>query len=572
MRGSPERGGTSLHHNQCNFHYDLPSIENVGSGFFEDAIRHYEDRGIEYEDGNTAEQCPSFGNDFNQSTMAKVSLYGQRSSTCGPEYSMNSLFDSENGCDKGRDQGNMIAISRSNCRNPDTGGDSLCAQDCPTELYNFHRKSVSIGSYPTAPMQSSTCSLLQHAHCPLHVSADAPKYTPFQNLFDSSAAAKSFRNTSMRFGRTPWKAPEQDATINEVETNRLKHVERIYNAMVRGDIARDNQGSTAMKRWVYDAKYPSALVEAYSHKVFDAMLEQVKIGFRGWDQNDYVLDERKGEDDDRDVDCAARLDNIITALEKEKSICENVMSSSSQIRMFVNAPKAYSKRKNQNRVGNGKRPNAKGLTISKSDLTPAQKRRTDDHHASKRSSDLHCSRENTTHKPRHASHLPHGTPSAAFQKFAMTPPTSSNSQAHSVPAICASTSRNPGERSGLSAGEIPSPTLASFSPLATPGVPSHGGWTQFGDRHQAQPGEFGFPNQADDHLLRNWAEWEQQSSTLDANLSTEKLNAESLLLCIPKANNEAVPSDQEVTIDQYATDDFINILQQQNGTQPFYFG
>lgn len=53
------------------------------------------------------------------------------------------------------------------------------------------------------------------------------------------------------------------------------------------------------------------------------------------------------------------LDNIITALQQEKSICENVMSSAWQIRMFVNAPKAYAKRKDQNRVGNSKRPNTK---------------------------------------------------------------------------------------------------------------------------------------------------------------------------------------------------------------------
>jgi hypothetical protein len=125
--------------------------------------------------------------------------------------------------------------------------------------------------------------------------------------------------------------------------------------MTRGDKARDNEKSIAMKRWVHGAYYKSHLVEAHCHKVFDCLLEQAKLGYRGWDHNDYVADDRKGEDEDRDVDCAARLDNIIRALEQEKTICEDVMNSACQIRMFVNAPKAYANRKYQNRVGNSKR-------------------------------------------------------------------------------------------------------------------------------------------------------------------------------------------------------------------------
>jgi hypothetical protein len=125
--------------------------------------------------------------------------------------------------------------------------------------------------------------------------------------------------------------------------------------MTRGDKARDNEKSIAMKRWVHGAYYKSHLVEAHCHKVFDCLLEQARLGYRGWDHNDYVADDRKGEDEDRDVDCAARLDNIIRALEQEKTICEDVMNSACQIRMFVNAPKAYANRKYQNRVGNSKR-------------------------------------------------------------------------------------------------------------------------------------------------------------------------------------------------------------------------
>lgn len=45
------------------------------------------------------------------------------------------------------------------------------------------------------------------------------------------------------------------------------------------------------------------------------------------------------EDEDKDINCAGRLDNIVTALAQEKCICENVMCSVWQIHMFVNAPK-----------------------------------------------------------------------------------------------------------------------------------------------------------------------------------------------------------------------------------------
>jgi hypothetical protein len=130
--------------------------------------------------------------------------------------------------------------------------------------------------------------------------------------------------------------------------------------MIRGDRAEDNPKSIAMKRWVTCAHYQPDVVEAFAHKVFDCLLTQVRKGFRGWHHNDYVDDDRKGEERDQQVDCAGRLDNIIDALEREKTICEDVMNSGSQIRMFVNAPIAYAARKYQNRVGNSKRRKATG--------------------------------------------------------------------------------------------------------------------------------------------------------------------------------------------------------------------
>ncbi|KAJ4379894.1 hypothetical protein N0V86_005078 [Didymella sp. IMI 355093] len=185
---------------------------------------------------------------------------------------------------------------------------------------------------------------------------------------------RAHRHMSTRFGRQPYIPPEDDHTIEEVERDRNLNVGRIYNAMICGDQAQDNTGSIAMKRWVTGAHYKSDLVEAFAHKVFDCLLVQVKEGFRGWHHNDYVDDDRKGEKEDREADCANRLENIIYALEREKTICEDVVNSASQIRMFVNAPIAYAQRKVQNRAGNSKRGRTKDTADA--NLRPTQRRRT----------------------------------------------------------------------------------------------------------------------------------------------------------------------------------------------------
>lgn len=185
------------------------------------------------------------------------------------------------------------------------------------------------------------------------------KFAPFGGHFEDPKKASAYRKVATRFDRKPYRHPETDGSIREIYMNRRFHVERIYNAMIRGDAARDNSSSIAMKRWVHGTYYDSVLIESYAHKVLDCLLLQANEGFRGWPHNDYVADDRKGEDEDRDVSCAGRLDNIIRALEEEKTICEDVMNSACQIRMFVNAPKAYANRKYQNRVGNSKRGRGK---------------------------------------------------------------------------------------------------------------------------------------------------------------------------------------------------------------------
>ncbi|KAF3043073.1 hypothetical protein E8E11_001957 [Didymella keratinophila] len=184
-------------------------------------------------------------------------------------------------------------------------------------------------------------------------------YNPYRCLFADTETARAHRHLSTRFGRQPYIPPEEDDSIGQVERERAINVGRIYDAMICGDRAQDNPGSIAMKRWVTGAHYKSDLIEAFAHKVFDCLLVQVKEGFRGWHHNDYVDDDRKGEKEDREADCAHRLEYIIDALEREKTVCEDVVNSASQIRMFVNAPIAYAQRKVQNRQGNSKRGRAK---------------------------------------------------------------------------------------------------------------------------------------------------------------------------------------------------------------------
>jgi hypothetical protein len=206
----------------------------------------------------------------------------------------------------------------------------------------------------TSPAQPSPRASIQHlAPSDGTTMERQTQYEPYSFHFDTAEEARNHRRRGTMFKREAYL--RHDDTITDVESDRARNVMRIYNAMTSGESAKDNRGSIAMKRWVLDAHYPPDLVEAYAHKVFDCLLQQAKEGFRGWQHNDYVADERKGDEYDRDVDCAGRLDNVIQALEQEKTICEDVMNSACQIRMFVNAPRAYANRKHQNRVGNSKR-------------------------------------------------------------------------------------------------------------------------------------------------------------------------------------------------------------------------
>jgi len=151
----------------------------------------------------------------------------------------------------------------------------------------------------------------------------------------------------------------------------------------------------------------------------------VKKGYRGWDHNDYVADDRKGDDEDRDVDCAARLDNILQALEEEKTICEDVMNSACQIRMFVNAPKAYANRKYQNRVGNSKRGRPKDIDEEPAGR-PSKMKRTPLRPTTRARAISHLSSRSVNQTPDATQHQPQAQPY-------LTPPTQTVASPNTMP-------------------------------------------------------------------------------------------------------------------------------------------
>ncbi|KAI5377176.1 hypothetical protein J4E82_003968 [Alternaria postmessia] len=395
-------------------HSYIPSNTDNNRSYFEDSPRN-----LESSHGYRESCGQHYGtaNDLSQSHTPNIGFGAEDFNSYDPCASMQTTGNiySDNNLRLQRGVENYVEMTSPNYRKGE-----VRTKDSPS-AYSMHHRSSSAEVPSLAPMPLSRNSSAPPQAAGQH-------YGPFRGYFQNSEEAKEYRRKKMRFNREPWREPANDPTIEHVERNRNINVERIYNAMICGDYARDNAGSTALKRWVEEPHYQSDLVEAYAHKVFDCLIEQVKMGFRGWQQNDYVNDERKGEDEDKDTNCAGRLDNIVEALRLEKTICENVMCSAWQIRMFVNAPKAYSKRKDQNRVGNSKRPNAKGscvvgdhLRASKRSRTVAASRRRHTRNHSSAASETQLSLDTTPQQAFESSGLPYLT-SQTMHRVALSPP------------------------------------------------------------------------------------------------------------------------------------------------------
>ena len=295
---------------------------------------------------------PTFGSDAT-GTIA----HGPRSPNLPPGFAPQIHTPNIRGATNGEE------LSQVESQHLDLGRSTAHSSLAPQLPYDSPRAtSPSIYSPPPMPPGSypATNSLPQH-----RVAITTSRYTSFSGAFNTAESATAYRKAATRFGRKPYRPPSGDGTISLIANDRPGNVKRIYDAMTRSDAAKDNSGSIAMKRWVHEAFYPSALVESFAHKVFDCLLEQAKDGFRGWQHNDYATDDRKGEPEDRNFSCAERLDSIVIGLEEEKTICEDVMSSACQIRMFVNAPRAYARRKEANRNGNSKRGRSNAVTAAK---------------------------------------------------------------------------------------------------------------------------------------------------------------------------------------------------------------
>ncbi|KAH5761019.1 hypothetical protein HBI16_186040 [Parastagonospora nodorum] len=354
--GSSPRQGAYAHNIPALNRHSVPLANADGqNSFSDDAIGMPQGSGALHDSFDSHDGA---ANDFSQSPIPKYGFSTQRNNMNNrPPSESDPSFATQSSQGLLRGTANY-AVASSPCA---LNNEISVANACSPPSHFLPQGQSTFGS---------ATSHQTHSSPQLPLSLDTPsyapnmqrqtKYQPFQNLFYTAQQARDHRRRETLFGRMPYL--QVDNTIEDVEKNRTLHVEEIFNAMTSGEVARDNNGSIAMKRWVGNAHYPGNLVEAYAHKVFDCLLQQAREGFRGWEHNDYVADERKGDDIDREVDCAGRLANIIQALEQEKTICEDVMNSACQIRMFVNAPRAYANRKHQNRVGNSKRGKGKDAT------------------------------------------------------------------------------------------------------------------------------------------------------------------------------------------------------------------
>jgi hypothetical protein len=466
MIPSPRQAGPSLLRNEGNNHntfserhYTLTAAEDAHQGqYFDGATGGYPNAGGLQRSHDLEPQRYGNTNDFSQYHASNV----------GFEAAINDMQDphtsepfpplapwESHGLVRGAS--NYLTSVGSGTQSLEAGrGDNFFPREIQSPFMMPHRSVSVVSASPTpALMQSSPEQLLLNyttSTSEQEVTRQT-KYEPFQCRFDTPEHARDHRRLGTRFHREPYIPPETDESIAEIEAHRQRHVERIYDAMTSGELAKDNNGSIAMKRWVLDAHYPPDLVEAYAHKVFDCLLQQAKEGFRGWIHNDYVADERKGEIHDKEVNCAQRLDNIISALQQEKTICEDVMNSACQIRMFVNAPTAYANRKHQNRVGNSKRGRTKDTPDA--NPKPMKVRRTGARQTRARSataSDLPESRRSTSHEQQ-------------LQPIQQMPTT--------TPYF------------GMSQPTAPSPTLRSYAaprstPLQRTTTPAQRGWMNVG--------------------------------------------------------------------------------------------
>lgn len=419
-------------------HCDSHTVESIESQYLRDFTSSPQGSGALHGHHGIFDQVYGNANDFNQYHDAHIESHNRQASAPSSPFAQQS--------------DHVILRGIQECAeatSPRKSGSEASRRETaflPEASYAYKmprpRRSESDASGSTAPphMQSFPhFSIDQNAPQDDQVPQRKTKYPAYASRYADDIEARNYRRKALRFDRQPYKVPEEDPTIVDIESNRNFHVMRIYNAMTSCEFAKDNPGSPATKRWVNEAHYDPKLVEAYAHKVFDCMLQQVRFGFRGWIHNDYVADERKGDDIDKDVECAGRLDNIIMALEQEKTVCEDVMNSACQIRMFVNAPRAYANRKHQNRVGNSKRGRTKDTSDANSRPTKAARttggRRT--RARSTTASELPSSRDTTPQQQQSlqlgATHAPYYRPATGYPNISSSPSIANQPAPRSTP-------------------------------------------------------------------------------------------------------------------------------------------
>ncbi|OCK83597.1 hypothetical protein K432DRAFT_390274 [Lepidopterella palustris CBS 459.81] len=178
-----------------------------------------------------------------------------------------------------------------------------------------------------------------------------PAYT--SSFGNNLERARRYRN---RVRTLPYINPANDATIASVEGDRDNWIKKIYNAMVRGDLACDGPSAKSRKHWVQTPYFDVGEIKWASIELFEAVMDHCKNGFRlEKEDNKCPPAASRANPSDREATCKERITTIIESLEKEKTVCDDMMEGGKHIKMFVNAPLTYTKSKISNRNSNNQK-------------------------------------------------------------------------------------------------------------------------------------------------------------------------------------------------------------------------
>ncbi|KAJ4379895.1 hypothetical protein N0V86_005079 [Didymella sp. IMI 355093] len=131
-----------------------------------------------------------------------------------------------------------------------------------------------------------------------------------------------------------------DASITTVAALQEHYVGEMVQAVFNTSNIYDNLDYPGIKMFTLGSKKQVSCydVEASCHALFATVLDRCLNGYRGPDISNRLLGGGKIETIDRDGTCQVRIDNVIKSLREWKSVCKDVILSSSKITNLANAP------------------------------------------------------------------------------------------------------------------------------------------------------------------------------------------------------------------------------------------